>query len=92
MAPEVIKQETHGRKSDIWSLGCTVIEMATGKHPWPDCKAFSQLALNIINEIQIPIPNNLSDVCKDFIQKCCVYNKKDRPNVYKLLEHQFIKD
>jgi mitogen-activated protein kinase kinase kinase len=40
MAPEVVRQTSYTRKADIWSLGCLVVEMFTGSHPFPD---FSQM-------------------------------------------------
>ena len=37
MAPEVINQTKKGRKSDIWSFGCTLLEMSSGLNPWHEC-------------------------------------------------------
>lgn len=36
MSPEVIKNDSRGRHGamDIWSMGCVVLECATGRKPW----------------------------------------------------------
>lgn len=36
MAPEVIELKGVSTKSDIWSLGCTVVELCTGRPPYAD--------------------------------------------------------
>ena len=90
MAPEIIRNEKYGRKVDIWSLGCLIIEMATGMHPWVNLKDFFSLCRAVSSQ-QIPeIPDHLSDHCKDFIRQCLRYCKTNRPNVQDLLQHSFI--
>ena len=40
MAPEAIRNDGHiGRATDIWSLGCVVVEMASGERPWREFQA-----------------------------------------------------
>lgn len=73
MAPEVIKQtgSTDGRPADIWSLACTVIEMATGKPPWNNyttpVAAMFQIASS---KDPPPLPEHLSREAKDFLLLC----------------------
>eukprot|EP00775_Hariotina_reticulata_P009871 gene9871-10029_t len=71
MAPEVIKQTGHGRPADIWSLGCTVIEMATGKPPWSTCAGPVAAMFQIASSKDPPpLPEHLSREAKDFLLLC----------------------
>lgn len=60
-----------GRKADIWSLGCTVLEMLSGKHPWPDIDNQFAVMLAIHNATQgPPRPPGLSPLANDFLDHC----------------------
>ncbi|KAI9487498.1 MAG: hypothetical protein EXX96DRAFT_553495 [Benjaminiella poitrasii] len=71
MAPEVVKNEPYSAKVDIWSLGCTVIEMLTGQRPWISLNQIA--ALYNLGRLQTPtIPENISDCAKDFLRQCFI--------------------
>ncbi|KAG2231320.1 hypothetical protein INT48_001256 [Thamnidium elegans] len=68
MAPEILTKN-YSAKVDVWSLGCTVLEMITGEHPWMDLCALA--ALYQIGKLNAPaIPTHISDEAKDFLQLC----------------------
>eukprot|EP01103_Thecamoeba_quadrilineata_P005225 TRINITY_DN15051_c0_g1_i1.p1 TRINITY_DN15051_c0_g1~~TRINITY_DN15051_c0_g1_i1.p1 ORF type:complete len:534 (-),score=113.67 TRINITY_DN15051_c0_g1_i1:206-1807(-) len=87
MAPEVIKQQQYGSQADIWSVGCTVIEMATGKPPWADIYKDQVSAMyNIAASNQIPpLPPHLSSAAKKFLTSCLMRDFQKRPSASVLL-------
>jgi len=91
MAPEVIKQDGHGRRSDIWSLGCVVIEMATARNPWGsfDNPVAAMMRIGMSKESP-PVPDHLSEVCQDFIRQSTQRDRGLRPNASQLLKHEFV--
>lgn len=57
MAPEVIMQTGHGCKADIWSVGCTILQMVTGQPPWKSLQLGTPAALMFhIANVQTPPP------------------------------------
>lgn len=91
MAPEVIRQTGHSYSADIWSVGCTVIEMATGKPPWSQQYQEVAALFHIgTTKSHPPIPENLSVKAKDFLLKCLEKEPDLRPTASELLKHPFV--
>lgn len=92
MAPEVIKQTGHGRQADIWSVGCTVIEMLTGKPPWAEFTTQVSALFHIASSKDPPtMPPGSSPECQAFLLLCFKRDPKERPNATRLLQHEFIR-
>ncbi|EXB50596.1 Mitogen-activated protein kinase kinase kinase ANP1 [Morus notabilis] len=91
MAPEVVLQTGHSFSADIWSVGCTVIEMATGKPPWS--QQFQEVAALFhigTTKSHPPIPEHLSADAKDFLLKCLQKEPNLRLDASGLLQHPFV--
>ncbi|XP_031736988.1 mitogen-activated protein kinase kinase kinase NPK1 isoform X3 [Cucumis sativus] len=91
MAPEVILQTGHSFSADIWSVGCTFIEMATGKPPWSQQYQEVAALFHIgTTKSHPPIPEQLSVEAKDFLLKCLQKEPNLRPTASELLKHPFV--
>jgi len=97
MAPERI-DPVRGRggydvRSDVWSLGITLVEVSTGRFPYPRWSSvFEQLCQVVQGDPpRLQISNNFSPHFVNFVNTCLIKEENQRPKYNKLLEHSFIK-
>ena len=96
MSPEVIKGGQHrGARLgavDIWSLGCVVMEMATGARPWASLDNEWAIMYNIAqgNTPQMPTNDQLSELGLDFLRRCFDKDPARRASAAELLQHEWI--
>lgn len=88
MSPEVTHDNIQEPPSDIWALGCCVLQMLTGKEEW---EVSTELKDEWGDPIEIPIiPEELNDEAKDFLGKCFRMNPLERYTAEMLLKHPFV--
>ncbi|XP_061631200.1 mitogen-activated protein kinase kinase kinase 2 [Phyllopteryx taeniolatus] len=89
MSPEVISGEGYGRKADIWSVGCTVVEMLTQRPPWAEFEAMAAIFKIATQPTNPVLPGHVSDHCREFLKRIFVETKQ-RPCADELLRHIFV--
>ncbi|KAG8999506.1 Suppressor of Sensor Kinase (SLN1) [Tulasnella sp. JGI-2019a] len=95
MSPEVIKSDRRSRKGamDIWSMGCVVLEMATGHKPWSNLDNEWAIMFHIgvaTKHPPLPEPGQLSFSGIDFIRQCLTIDGMKRPSAVELYDHPWI--
>uniref|UniRef100_A0A5B7A969 non-specific serine/threonine protein kinase n=1 Tax=Davidia involucrata TaxID=16924 RepID=A0A5B7A969_DAVIN len=91
MAPEVIEMSGVCAASDIWSVGCTVIELLTCVPPYYDLQPMPAL-FRIVQDEHPPIPDSLSPAITDFLRQCFKKDARQRPDAKTLLSHPWIQN
>ncbi|KAG2060707.1 hypothetical protein BDR06DRAFT_948085 [Suillus hirtellus] len=89
MAPEVIEQSGATTASDIWSVGCVVIELLEGKPPYHFLDPMPAL-FRIVQDDCPPIPDGASPIVKDFLLHCFQKDCNLRISAKKLLRHPWM--
>lgn len=90
IAPEMIEGRPYGKSVDIWSLGCTVMELATGKRPYHQLRAHEVMFRIAQDRKAPPIPSSVSPQLRDFLLTCFIFSAEKRPLTSHLRRHPFL--
>lgn len=92
-APEVIQQfgTSLAPPADIWSFGCLMVEIASGKIPFHDYEVNGAVCLLVVMHREHPeIPTALEEGARRFIERCFHYDSTERPTASQLLTDSYI--
>ena len=85
MAPEVYEEEAC-LKSDVWSLGISIIEMAESKNPFADCTSLQVMKKVCFGDPPCLTSSEWSGSMVDFVSACLVKDVNERSSVEVLLK------
>ncbi|KAJ3664654.1 hypothetical protein Zmor_000206 [Zophobas morio] len=95
LAPERIepdpKNPDYDIRADVWSLGITLVELATGVFPYPNCTTDFEVLTKVLGQDPPSLPDTFSPEFREFVKCCLIKDQKQRPKYAKLKSLAFIK-
>ena len=89
MAPEIIEMSNFTTSSDIWSLGCTILELLNGEPPYYELAPIAAL-YRIVQDEHPPLPPDLSPALQTFLLACFTRDPQLRPTASELRRHVWL--
>ncbi|KAJ2143324.1 Protein kinase of the Mitotic Exit Network [Coemansia sp. RSA 564] len=90
IAPEVLLLHGSTSAADIWSLGCTIVQLVSGKAPYQDLPPMTAM-FRIGQDEHPPFPPNISAALRDFLSRCLVHVPSARATADELSTHVWIR-
>ncbi|XP_039294367.1 LOW QUALITY PROTEIN: uncharacterized protein LOC111049777 [Nilaparvata lugens] len=85
MAPEVIKQSTFSKASDVWSYGVLLWELLTGETPYKGINTLTVAYGVAVNKLTLPIPSTCPEPWKNLMEACWDSDPHRRPTFGNIL-------
>uniref|UniRef100_A0A2K5EBK4 Dual specificity mitogen-activated protein kinase kinase 7 n=1 Tax=Aotus nancymaae TaxID=37293 RepID=A0A2K5EBK4_AOTNA len=92
MAPERIDppdptKPDYDIRADVWSLGISLVELATGQFPYKNCKTDFEVLTKVLQEEPPLLPGHMgfSGDFQSFVKDCLTKDHRKRPKYNKLL-------
>eukprot|EP01028_Stygiella_incarcerata_P005415 TRINITY_DN228_c0_g1_i1.p1 TRINITY_DN228_c0_g1~~TRINITY_DN228_c0_g1_i1.p1 ORF type:complete len:1074 (-),score=395.24 TRINITY_DN228_c0_g1_i1:159-3380(-) len=89
LSPEICQEKPYNNKSDVWSMGCVLYELATLKHAF-DAHNMKGLVLKILRGMYPPIPSTYSRDLRMLVQQMFERDPRKRPSINAILRRPFI--
>ncbi|GMR62976.1 hypothetical protein PMAYCL1PPCAC_33171, partial [Pristionchus mayeri] len=77
-------------RADVWSLGITMIEVATGTHPYSRWKTPFEQLKQVVGTPSPRLPDGFSEQLNNFVNRCLEKNYNNRPKYPELLANPFL--
>ncbi|KAL8825013.1 MAG: hypothetical protein Q9170_007963 [Blastenia crenularia] len=87
VSPELLRDKTTCKASDLWAFGCIIYQLLTGRPPFKAANEY--LTFQKILSLDYEFPKGFPEVAKDLVERLLVLEPSSRLSIEHIKNHQF---